>query len=223
MPAYGGIDTSCEQRHIEPGECSGYHGAMLTRWICAAICAALLLVVLEPAASAQPGTSYVAPPPQPLQLRLSDDDLAILDRGEISAGAYVGGGLLGSYFGFGVGHMVQGRWQAKGWIFTLGEAAAATALVAGLLSCAVSGSQQSNTGVRSPWADDDECPEALVIGAALAFGGLRLWEIVDLWVGPSIHNQRFRKLQRTHQPGRYRFAIAPTGRGSGVASLSLSF
>jgi len=208
---------------MEPGRPSGYHEAMLTRWTCAAFCGALLVAVLEPEASAQPGTSYVAPRPQPVQLRLSDDDLAILERGEISTGAYVGGGLLGSYFGFGVGHMVQGRWQDQGWIFTLGEAAAATALVAGLLSCTLSGSEQSNTGVKSPWADDDECPEALVIGAAITFGGLRLWEIVDLWTGPPIHNERFRKLRRTTQPSRYRFAIAPTGRSSGVASLSLSF
>jgi hypothetical protein len=195
---------------------------MLPRWICGTTCLALLLVLLESGASAQPGTSYVAPP-APLQLRISDDDFAILDRGEISTGAYVGGGLVGSYFGFGLGHMVQGRWEAKGWIFTLGESIAATALVAGIVSCSVSGSEGSNTGVHSPWVDDDECPIGLMVGSAIAFGGLRLWEIVDLWAGPPMHNERFRKLRTRYAPRRYSFSIAPTSRDSGVASLSMSF
>ena len=41
---------------------------------------------------------------------------------EISKSKYVTGGVLGTVFGFGIGHGVQGRWSNdKGWIFTSAE------------------------------------------------------------------------------------------------------
>ena len=97
----------------------------------------LLLIVLlgSTAANAQPGVTepidYYAPQPT-LQLRLNEEQQALLARGEISIGKYVTGGVLSYVVGFGVGHAVQGRWNDNGWIFTFGEAASMTVLIYGL-------------------------------------------------------------------------------------------
>ena len=184
--------------------------------------AAFLVVSSASPAIAQP--SAYAPPP-PLQLQLSDEDLAVLDRGQISVGQYIAGGAIGTHFGFGIGHMVQQRWMDKGWIFTIGESAAIAAMIAGIVSCEddYNDTYYNDPSHKAPRSSSgDSCSEGLIIGGAIGFVGLRIWEVIDLWVAPPAHNRRLKKLKANGQAG-YRFSIAPTGSGSGVASLSLDF
>ncbi|MCP4446847.1 MAG: hypothetical protein GY811_16085 [Myxococcales bacterium] len=180
--------------------------------------AALLVVSSSSPALAQPG-QYA--PPAPLPLRLSDDDLHVLDRGRITTGQYISGGVIGSHFGFGIGHMVQQRWTDTGWIFTMGESAALTSMIVGAVSC-LNDDTYDDSARHSSNGSNDRCSRGLLIGGLIGFAGLRIWEIVDLWVAPPAHNRRYDEL-RAGGPSRYSLSIAPTGAGSGVASISLAF
>lgn len=189
--------------------------------LCLSLLAGALVLSASAPALAQPG-GY-APAPAPLDLRLSDDDLMILERGRISTGQYVTGGVIGSYFGFGVGHMIQQRWMETGWLFTVGESAAITAMVVGAVGCANGSFQEEDRLHNGRSSSSDACSVELIIGGLLGYAGLRTWEIIDLWVAPPRHNRRYDKLTRRSSQRRYSFSLAPTGKGSGVASLSLSF
>src|SRR5262245_39925319 len=50
----------------------------------------------------------------------------------LSTPRYVAGGLVGSFYGFGIGHAIQGRWLEGGWKYTAGDALAGTAVLFGL-------------------------------------------------------------------------------------------
>ena len=95
-------------------------------------------------------------------------------------------------------------------------------MVVGIVSCTTHETAGPNQ-VPTPWSEDENCPLELVIGGAVVFGGLRLWEMVDLWVGPPIHNSRLRELRRRQNQSHYGIAFVPTGSSSGVAMLSLRF
>jgi hypothetical protein len=182
----------------------------------------LLVIAWQSAARAQPGMA--APNGRPVQLQLSAEDAEILERGEISDGAYVGGGVLAIFGGFGLGQAVQGRWSDTGWIFTLGETAGFTALLIGAVDtfrdCPIDGGQ-SMTCDRSqgPW---------LFWGGLIALGGLRIWELYDAWAVPPEHNRRLRELRiRLGMPPPPTYSLkpylGPTGGSGGVAGLTLRF
>ncbi len=95
----------------------------------------------------------------------------------ISQGAYIGGGVLGTVFGFGIGHAVQGRWMKTGWIHTVLQVSAFAALglqapfqILGLLNAEV-------------WSPRD-FRDTLALTASLIFLASKIWEIVDVWVLP---------------------------------------
>lgn len=118
--------------------------------------------------------------------KLSPDEQALYARGHIGTGRYVAGGLVGSFVGFGAGHAVIGEYSNIGWAFTVGEAAGLAFLMSGvvselscLFSCGVEQSSSNNA--------------LIAVGAAL-FYGFRIWEIVDVWVRPTSHNDRYRML-----------------------------
>src|SRR5690606_6489502 len=71
-------------------------------------------------------------PQQPIQVQVTPDEQELLERGFISQGQHVGGGLAAMFIGFGVGQAVQGRWSDKGWIFTIGEGLAIAGLFYGV-------------------------------------------------------------------------------------------
>jgi hypothetical protein len=156
----------------------------------------------------------VAPKPAP---RLTVDERELLARGEISSGQHVGGGLVGTFVGFGIGHAVQGRYIDRGWIFTLGELASMGALVAGVSSCLQD--SISSRGSRS-------CDDTFIIGGLVGLLGFRIWEIVDVWGGPAWHNERVRELRERAPKGpswdRASFYGAPAA-GGGRAGLVLRF
>lgn len=120
-------------------------------------------------ASAQPGRS----------IALTSDEQALLARGEISRRRHVLGAVGAGVFGLGTGQAIQGRWKARGWIFTVGELAA-FAMIA----------------VAAAESDlDERLVGALGIGGWTAFLGLHVWEVADAIVVPGRHNRRVRDLR----------------------------
>ena len=160
-----------------------------------------------------PQQPYYPPQPQVVQLQLTEEQQELLARGEISLGQYITGGILAYVAGFGIGHAVQGRWNERGWIFTVGEVGSLGVLFYGLTQCC-----QHQRG------------QGYMLGGLFALAGFRIWAIVDAWVVPPSHNRQVRALRRslglTPPPSRYGLYLAPpqTPEGSGgVAGLSLQF
>ena len=98
----------------------------------------------------------------------------------ISTSHYVASGLITLGFGFGTGHLVQGRYWDKGWIFTL----AFTSIFG---SVALLGITEHNL---TPQTVD-------IIGASLLATtiGLRVWEIFDIWKLPPNYKLASKKLE----------------------------
>jgi hypothetical protein len=198
-----------------------------------------VLVVLGSTAmaSAQPGQQQPAPPqqqpyypppayayqppPQPRMVQLTPDEQDLLEIGEISDVQWAGGGAAAMFIGFGVGQAVQGRWSDTGWMYALGESASFVALIVGAVE-----SVGNDCGMC-----DSNHGQALLVGGAIAFAGLRVGEVVDALVVPPRHNVRLYELRARlglpAQPG-YVLApyIAPSASGvggGGVAGLSIRF
>ena len=111
-----------------------------------------------------------------------------------------------AFFGFGLGHVVEGRWHEKGWIFTLGESVALAAIVyaSANIECT------SHCEMVGP---------AMVTGM-LGIGGLRIWETYDSVEGARAKNRRV--MQQRMMLGLH--LAPPRGGGDGgVAGLSLHF
>lgn len=146
----------------------------------------------DPAPYPEPPPNYpdpLPPPPpvpqvppdvynQPVAIQLTADEAALLDKGEISSMAHLGGGVASIFFGFGLGQAIQGRWSERGWLFTVGESASVVAMVVGIT--------QSIANDGDPW---------LFIGGYIALLGFRIWGAVDAFVEPPKHNQRVRLLR----------------------------
>ena len=100
----------------------------------------------------------------------------------LSTGRYVTGGVIGSVFGLGIGHAIQGRYIPLGLVFTLGEAAGYAAFFADTKF------GTTNTGLVTS-------VRATSIGTIGAIGlvvvtGLHIWEVIDLWVtGASLRDK----------------------------------
>lgn len=89
---------------------------------------------------------------------------------------YITGGVVGTLWGFGIGHAVQGRYRQDGWKFTVGEAVGSLLLLINMGEC---------------FPENRPCGSALGINFGLEIltgfalvGGFRIWEIIDLWVAP---------------------------------------
>jgi hypothetical protein len=177
----------------------------------------LALLVVSGTAAAQPGADDApypppppgpapapAPPPQPYQpysppppaygpgfvpVQISAADAEILQKGEISDGAHIGGGLASVFLGFGIGQAVQGRYGETGWIFTVGEIASFTAMMVGVVQA-----------LDDCFGPDESCSDnnrgdGLIIGGLIGFVAFRVWEVVDAFGGPPKHNAKVRELR----------------------------
>ena len=98
----------------------------------------------------------------------------------ISQGRYMGGGVASIFLGFGIGHAIQGRWKERGWIHTVAQPVAFVAL---FLSAGYFLEESINIGV----AKTGRVPVGaigLMTGAGLLLAGIRIWEMVDVWMLP---------------------------------------
>jgi hypothetical protein len=186
------------------------------------------VVLGGPGAAAPCSPCYLTPPAVALR-SLSGEEQRLLRDGEISAGQHAGGVLAAAYLGFGIGHMIEGRWRERGWIFTVGEPLAIAMLIDGLTS--------SMTGVCVEDPDHlHGCSHGAysrnakweIAGGLVALMALRTWEIVDSYTGPVEHNRKVRQLRALtgQQPYAVRLApyLAPTGDGAGgLAGVAARF
>ncbi|MCB9740148.1 MAG: hypothetical protein H6747_12855 [Deltaproteobacteria bacterium] len=162
-----------------------------------------------------------APNAAPARGPLSPGDRATLMRGPISSGEWVLGGILGSWIGFGVGHMVQSRWSDGGFLFTGGQILSLSAMVAGLARGATRELECTEFGCREVSNSNDRWMIVGVSGA-LAFTVLRVWEIYDVWAGPKQHNQHYEDVRR--RTGRqWGVMLLPQQDGGAAATFSLRF
>jgi hypothetical protein len=139
----------------------------------------------------QPGVAYPAQPV--MQAQLTVDEQWLLERGFISQGEHIGGGLAAMFIGFGVGQAIQGRWGDKGWIFTVGEAASIVGLFYGVSKAFSCDGYYSN----DTYYDDCNGDEGMGIFfvSLLAFSVFRVWETVDAFAAPPSHNRKVRMLR----------------------------
>ena len=112
----------------------------------------------------------------------------------ISQGQYIGGGVVGTLIGAGIGHAVQERWLKTGWIHTtLQVGAGTTFIVAGFASVGSAiGSSIGRSLARGLFGEDERTPttrntvaETIGIIALIVLVGAKIYEIIDVWVLPS--------------------------------------
>ncbi len=81
------------------------------------------------------------------------------------------GSIVATVPGLGLGHLVQGRYLDKGWLFTVGETAGLAGAVAAL-------------NIKCGSVNKNSCGAARAIVALVSLGsyfGLHIWESVDAW------------------------------------------
>lgn len=158
---------------------------------------------------------------QPIHVTAEESEL--LRKGYYSDGQIVGGGLIGTFFGLGLGHAVQGRWTESGWKFTLGELGGFGLVMYGIADCV------ENDRYNDEYGNNDCAWGAIALGA-VGMTVFRIWELVDVWAGPSSHNARLRNLRyrlgldRPPPPPRWGvYAVPPTHGHGAVGGISLRF
>jgi hypothetical protein len=123
-------------------------------------------------------------------ITLSPEELKVFNIGPLSDARYITGGTLGTVIGFGMGHVVQGRWQDKGWIFSAGQSFSLVMAAGATVSC-ISDSLFDNFSEQ-----DGSGSVCILANIALAgFFGLKVWEIIDLWHGGSVQRTEFKRLK----------------------------
>ena len=198
----------------------------------------LFVVLLEGAARAQPAPPppYPVAPAPPAQaypppglvpptryVELTAEQQKLLAEGEIPENKYIGGAIVGLFVGFGVGQAVQGRYGDTGWIFTVGEVASGAVLVTGMVRA---------FGDFDRCFDNSTCPRdhtagVLLLGGVIGLAAFRIWELVDVFNGPTKHNARVRALRlRLGIPPMYSRVqpyIAPSMSGDHATTAGLTF
>ena len=170
---------------------------------------------LKAEVNAQPRNSVSETGPVVAPLPMTEKQRKLLNIGEIDVGSWVGGGLLGTYIGFGLGHAIQGRYSYDGWILTTGEGLGALAFALGISSC-------DKLIGHSSW----ECSNSgntLVAAGITAFVGFRIYEIFDVWFSPWRINKKVRRLKKAYPRYIPSFYILPNKQATMVAGLSWSF
>jgi hypothetical protein len=136
---------------------------------------------------------------------LSEEDKAILDSGEISNDTQLVSGLVGTFVGFGLGQAIQHRYWPTGALITVGEAASFGVLIAGLANCANNSTLFQNTNGTLCGKSD-----GLITAGALGYLAFRIWEVLDVWIAPSVVNRHYWNVRdRTEGSAGARFIALP--------------
>jgi hypothetical protein len=132
--------------------------------------------------------------------------------------------LLGTFVGFGTGHIVYGQYLNKGWIFTLGEGVGYGLIVAGLVNVAAdSVSNSFSCGFGS--CNNSTGGTGLITAGLVVYLGFHIWEIIDVWTFPGSYNARYQAIKTKAETAEPKHASdlmvlplveAPTTRGGGV-------
>lgn len=101
------------------------------------------------------------------------------DRIPTPTGRYVTGGVIGSIFGFGIGHAIQDRYSGLGLTFTLVESAGLLLTLSGVNQCDL---KKNDMDFSSRTKCSDSASSQILLGYGL-FLGFHIWEVVDLWTG----------------------------------------
>lgn len=88
------------------------------------------------------------------------------EKKKIDNALWIGSGLLGTFVGFGTGHILQDRWDEIGWVFTVGEAAGFGLMLASWILPA------------------GGLDNAIGIAGYVSFATFRAWDIIDIWGEP---------------------------------------
>jgi hypothetical protein len=169
----------------------------------------------------------IGPPPGIAYGALSQNDKDLLRKGEISQAQLLAGGFLGTFIGFGAGHLPYEMYSSRGWIFTAGEVATLALAIVGATGVNNDCTVQPN-GFRK--CEDVGGSRAAVVVGVLGFLGLRIWEVIDVWTIPSARNYDIRRIRQ--KMGRdltdSSWVISPTLQASGApnkrgAGLNFSF
>jgi len=144
---------------------------------------------------------YPQPQPQPygpqygygqqpvMQYQLTLDERYLLERGFISDGEWIGGGLVNVFFGFGIGQAIQGRWSERGWIFTLGQGVSGVAFMYGFVRW-FGDCFQPDTG-----CDDNSTGFGLMMAGMVGMTVFYVWGAIDAFAVPPEHNRKVRALR----------------------------
>lgn len=101
-------------------------------------------------------------------------------REELDLRRYVVGGALGTVFGFGIGHAVQGRYRSDhGWLYTAGELSSLVVMGAGFAKAAKCSEEED---FDDPY---DRCLRTsglIALTGYLLFTGLKITEIITVWL-----------------------------------------
>jgi len=177
---------------------------------------AIVMAVLNLPSSAAGAESEAMPQaPRPEQSEsLTAEDREILDRGEYSRGDIVVSGLLGTLVGFGSGHVHQGRFKERGWIFLAGEGSVVVGATAGMAGCAAGGESFGSA----------TCFGTVALTGLSLLAAFKLWEIIDVWSHPPLHNRRYREIEaRRAEKISWSLHVGPNGDGGVSAGLGFRF
>ncbi len=168
--------------------------------------------------------AYAYQPPAPIEI--TSDERDMLERGEISNGRILTGGLVSTFVGYGIGQAIEGRWTDTGWLFSVGETAASVAMVVGLARMTLS---EEARCLQAPCSNSSN-DAGLFVGSLIALTALRIWDSVDAFAGPHNYNEKLGRLRaRVGVPPpvearRVVPFVAPPNSGAGtVAGLALQF
>lgn len=146
-------------------------------------------------------------------VELSDYDEKVIKMGHTGRGKYITGAILGTYpIGFGFGHIIQGNWSHKGWIFTAGQLASLAILSHGIGKCG------------DEYAEDSEsCNNSTLYIGATGFLAFKIWEIIDLWMGVPKYNQRYKELKLLINSQTTKVSFIPIIRLDNGAGVGINF
>lgn len=132
---------------------------------------------------------------------------------------YVTGSIVGTLFGFGSGHALQGRYADNGWKFTATEIAAVGIIAASLAPCK---SDFFSSHALTLNQRLDKCQKTGLVVGNLLGAATHLYEVFDLWLtpNPALHHHFFGGTNT--DANTWRLALSPP-LGNTAGSLNLTF